>query len=1251
MPTIREYLVSLGAEVDNKSFNKFNRALNSAGKNVAIFGAGLAALMTMVAKTSISLDKTTQSYEKMAEKQKKSLELIRAQETALKILGKTEKEVKADKALKEQYDTLKKISEEIKLPSASDGERSLRGLLQDFDKFRMVSTYAMNWINHVFLSKIQAPLEQVRKQLQGFTERLKYNMPRIADTVGTVFSNLFRLAMAGVTAIGNVIDKFDKLPGPVKAAGAAIATAFGLSKLNPAVLGLGLVLLLLEDYQTYLRGGEAALGDFYEAMENGTAFEYFKEKLSELPEKIAEIENDITNFLDRAFTVGDQVAKNILEGLSLHDFSEDGVFISNFFGALVTDFIDFLNTNIQNGSEFAVSWAEVGGVFVAGLADTIGIAIGKFPWMETFEGLMAGANNLLSIIGDILFGEEGAAEDPEKYQGLVAHFHDAAKNIIGGIGSAFLGISPSDVAGQVSTLFSNMFGLIGRAFSKENNANADDLLTTLTVTASEIATKIFQIIGQSFGQIDWGTAGSTIGNAMNSIMERIVQWLGVASMNLPFVMHQAKDSMKKVASGILTFLGSAFKSVDANSVKGVISGIFGVITGFIDEALKQDSETEGIFKTAFSLALDIAEGIVGIIGTAFDPENGLSMENVKNALVSICNGVFGLIKDALSTENISRMAQMGLDLIDIGKNLIITTLTSLSGAFSEIGITEIGQTLGDGFVTFYTKVSEWLGEQIKINEDGGSILGTAGESIVKIASALVKGIGTAIGTLAGSGVAQEVGSKFAKFIGSAISDLAKKLTGEDSEIDFTQLGTDIGQAISDAITIGVGWLTSFVESAMDWLISGGGLEALADIGAALAAGIMNGLGSLGQGLLNLLGIDYEYTPITREDLARQKRAYKSKNELSDYIEGLNKAGDTDTIQKLLENGFNLYDENGNAVNLSYGDALGFVTGMLDSKYPGGLFMKNPLGDNASPSAPPVADVSEAMNEAASAMEEAAEALASVVEDVEEEASFFEAKEGISFDDLKSAVNKYYGFTTTDGNGKPVGANQYGTYTAMSRLGSKGASELVYNGKVSELTRLSMSLGSASNIEEYIQAAAALDAYLAQINAERPNVKVNVDTSEAMRNVEDLITKINSVPGVTGSAGGQNALGGRYSTATRGVFGEDGTEYIIPITKPARAKALIMQMFQEMGAGASSILSELGVSGSTGMGGPGSSWSSQPAAMYPSAGGSVKSNSDNNVNVPTTINVYGSGDALTAGQAAARASQSNVLRAVRGVVGA
>ena len=70
-----------------------------------------------------------------------------------------------------------------------------------------------------------------------------------------------------------------------------------------------------------------------------------------------------------------------------------------------------------------------------------------------------------------------------------------------------------------------------------------------------------------------------------------------------------------------------------------------------------------------------------------------------------------------------------------------------------------------------------------------------------------------------------------------------------------------------------------------------------------------------------------------------------------------------------------------------------------------------------------------------------------------------------------------------------------------------------------------------------------------------------------------------------------------------------------------------------------------------MGGPGMGWSSQPAAMYPQAGGNVKSNSDNNVNVPTTINVYGSGDALMTGQAAARASQSNVLRAVRGVVGA
>ena len=312
-------------------------------------------------------------------------------------------------------------------------------------------------------------------------------------------------------------------------------------------------------------------------------------------------------------------------------------------------------------------------------------------------------------------------------------------------------------------------------------------------------------------------------------------------------------------------------------------------------------------------------------------------------------------------------------------------------------------------------------------------------------------------------------------------------------------------------------------------------------------------------------------------------------------------------------------------------------------------------------APPESQESAAgeVEKAAGTMTQAADALetvAAAIEQDEEEASFFEPKYSAipeDFEGQKALIDSFFGFTTHDENGNPLRASQFGTYTAMSRLGAKGAAALVGNGASNEITRLSMGLGNATNMEEYLAAAMQLSAYLESIGAAKPAVKVNVDTADAMAQVQALIDKINSIPPVTtggGNDGAGNALGGRFATATRGLFGEDGTEYIIPITKPARAKALIIQMLREMGAGATDILTELGATSGGGFGGgPGMGWSSQPAAMYPQAGGNVKTNSDNNVNVPTTINVYGSGDALMAGQAAARASQSNVLRAVKGVV--
>ena len=107
-------------------------------------------------------------------------------------------------------------------------------------------------------------------------------------------------------------------------------------------------------------------------------------------------------------------------------------------------------------------------------------------------------------------------------------------------------------------------------------------------------------------------------------------------------------------------------------------------------------------------------------------------------------------------------------------------------------------------------------------------------------------------------------------------------------------------------------------------------------------------------------------------------------------------------------------------------------------------------------------------------------------------------------------------------------------------------------------------------------------------------------------------------------------------------GEDGTEYIIPITKPDRAASLTMQMLSEMGSNAiQRIMSGLGL----GMEGTnGADFSSLRTAMS----GMTMSNNFN-INAPVNINVTSNGaDAKEIGSSVYDLAERHLIKNVMGV---
>lgn len=131
--------------------------------------------------------------------------------------------------------------------------------------------------------------------------------------------------------------------------------------------------------------------------------------------------------------------------------------------------------------------------------------------------------------------------------------------------------------------------------------------------------------------------------------------------------------------------------------------------------------------------------------------------------------------------------------------------------------------------------------------------------------------------------------------------------------------------------------------------------------------------------------------------------------------------------------------------------------------------------------------------------------------------------------------------------------------------------------------------------------------------------------------------------LSGFFGKFGAQGGRFDTATPNMtIGEDGTEYLIPITKPERAASLIQQMFSEMGSSAvSNIMNRLGLGQS---GTNGASLASLETAMS-----GMAMNNSYNINAPVNINVNSTGaDAKEIGSSIYDMAERHLIKNVMGV---
>lgn len=286
LDVIKEYLVSLGFQVNGQSLNQAQNAMNQAermitrfaGSSVTQFAVAGAAVTTFVAAANLALAKFMGN---LAEAELRSQMFARQMYTtadnamavtnSLQAMGRSLEELYLSPELIKQFQELRRQSFQMRPPDEyREQMKFIRSIGFEFTKLKLEITYAMQWIGYYLFKYLEGPLKNIKIGMKDLNDLIVKNMPLWTQKIAMVVSWVGRLGIALFKA-GEVLYKlFTAIPTGLKIAGGAFMGFFTLLKMGPIgwiIAGLTTLLLLIDDFATYKRGGKSAFAGLWEGID------------------------------------------------------------------------------------------------------------------------------------------------------------------------------------------------------------------------------------------------------------------------------------------------------------------------------------------------------------------------------------------------------------------------------------------------------------------------------------------------------------------------------------------------------------------------------------------------------------------------------------------------------------------------------------------------------------------------------------------------------------------------------------------------------------------------------------------------------------------------------------------------------------------------------------------------------------------------------------------------------------------------
>lgn len=328
MDVIKEYLVSLGFSVDAASLGKAENSVSKfAGSSTSALGkvsdamedtkkdiikfaegsvkyfkiatvavgsfvfaanAGIATFLNSLAKADLE-------NAKFAMQMWTTKENATAVKNSLNAMGASMEDLYLSPELAKNFQQLRSETANLKAPDEfMEQLKFIRSIKFELQRMKLEATYALQWVGYYFIKYMEGPLQNIKQGLQNINEVIVKTMPQWTKVIAQVMTWFARMGITLVRAsqdIGKALSGvLDKIPEKFKLIGGGLVALALMIKTGPLGVLMGLftaAIVLLDDFYTYLDGGESALApfwkkliDLYSELKNSEAFKKFKENIS-----------------------------------------------------------------------------------------------------------------------------------------------------------------------------------------------------------------------------------------------------------------------------------------------------------------------------------------------------------------------------------------------------------------------------------------------------------------------------------------------------------------------------------------------------------------------------------------------------------------------------------------------------------------------------------------------------------------------------------------------------------------------------------------------------------------------------------------------------------------------------------------------------------------------------------------------------------------------------------------------------------